>query len=101
MLATLLQPIADYGVFNTLTQYGVLGITTLGLAAAVWYLLKRQLASEERLKEKVDTLQKEMNEYIREDQHKLMGIIENNTEAMRELRDIILTKSVTSSRRKL
>jgi hypothetical protein len=101
MLATLLQPIADYGVFNTLTQYGVLGITTLGLAAAVWYLLKRQLASEERLKEKVDTLQKEMNEYIREDQHKLMEIIENNTEAMRELRDIILTKSVTSSRRKL
>jgi hypothetical protein len=56
-------------------------------------LLKRQLASEERLKEKVDTLQKEMNEYIREDQHKLMSIIENNTEAMRELRDIILSKN--------
>jgi hypothetical protein len=51
------------------------------------------LASEERLKEKVDTLQREMNEYIREDQHKLMSIIENNTEAMRELRDIILSKS--------
>ena len=93
MLSTLLQTVTDFGVFNVLTQYGVLGITTLGLAAAVWYLLKRQLSSEERLKEKVDILQKEMNEYIREDQHKLMSIIENNTEAMRELRDIILSKN--------
>lgn len=91
MISTILQAVTDFGVFNTLTQYGVLGITTLGLAAAVWYLLKRQLTSEETLKQKVDDLQKEMNEYIREDQHKLMEIIENNTEAMRELRDIILT----------
>ena len=68
------------------------------LAAAVWYLLKRQLASEERLKDQVDELQKEMNDYIREDQHKLMEIIQNNTEAMRELRDIILTKSTTRRR---
>jgi biopolymer transport protein ExbB/TolQ len=93
MLSTLLQTVTDFGVFNVLTQYGVLGITTLGLAAAVWYLLKRQLSSEERLKDKVDTLQREMNDYIREDQHKLMNIIENNTEAMRELRDIILSKN--------
>jgi len=93
MISTLLQTVADFGVFNVLTQYGVLGITTLGLAAAVWYLLKRQLSSEERLKDKVDTLQREMNDYIREDQHKLMNIIENNTEAMKELRDIILSKS--------
>jgi biopolymer transport protein ExbB/TolQ len=93
MLSTLLQTVTDFGVFNVLTQYGVLGITTLGLAAAVWYLLKRQLSSEERLKDKVDTLQREMNDYIREDQHKLMSIIENNTEAMKELRDIILSKS--------
>lgn len=97
MLLTILQSTPDFGVFGILTQYGVLGITTLGLAAAVWYLLKRQLASEERLKEKVEDLQKEMNEYIREDQHKLMNIIENNTEAMRELRDIILSRQ--SSRR--
>ena len=93
MLSTLLQTIADFGVFNVLTQYGVLGITTLGLAAAVWYLLKRQLSSEERLKDKVDTLQKEMNDYIREDQHKLMSIIENNTEAMSQSRHITLSKS--------
>lgn len=92
MLLTILQSVTDFGVFGILTQYGVLGITTLGLAAAVWYLLKRQLASEETLKKKVDELQKEMNDYIREDQHKLMNIIENNTEAMRELRDIILSR---------
>jgi len=96
MLPTLLQAVADFGVFNTLAQYGVLGITTLGLATAVWYLLKRQLASEERLKQQVDDLQKEMNEYIREDQYKLMEIIQNNTEAMKELRDIILIRNSNS-----
>lgn len=95
MLLTFLQSATDFGVFSTLTQYGVLGVTTLGLATAVWYLLKRQLASEERLKDQVDELQKEMNDYIREDQHKLMEIIQNNTEAMKELRDIILIKSTT------
>lgn len=92
MTHTLLQAATDFGVFGILTQYGVLGVTTLGLAAAVWYLLKRQLASEENLKKKVDDLQKEMNEYIRDDQQKLMNIIENNTEAMKELRDIILSR---------
>lgn len=98
MILTILQQTPEFGTFDILTQYGVLGVTTLGLAAALWYLLKRQLASEERLKDKVDILQKEMNEYIREDQHKLMSIIENNTEAMKELRDIILTKQSSSRR---
>jgi len=98
MTSTILQAVTDFGVFNVLTQYGVLGLTTLGLAAAVWYLLKRQLASEESLKKKVDDLQKEMNDYIREDQHKLMNIIENNTEAMRELRDLILTQHVSKNK---
>ena len=65
MILTILQQTPGFGTFDILTQYGVLGVTTLGLAAALWYLLKRQLASEERLKDKVDTLQKEMNEYIR------------------------------------
>lgn len=89
-----------FGTFDVLVQYGALGIITLGLGAVVWYLLKRQLASEERLQSKVDDLQKEINEYIRTDQHKLINIIENNTEAMKELRDIILTNNLSISKRK-
>ncbi len=33
MLLTILQSTNDFGVFGILTQYGVLGITTLGLWA--------------------------------------------------------------------
>lgn len=90
----------SFGTFDMLAQYGVLGLVTLGLGAGVWYLLKRQLASEERLQNKVDTLQKEINDYIRNDQHKLISIIENNTEAMRELRDIIISNHISTPRKR-
>ena len=50
---------AQFGVFETLTQYGALGVITLGLGAALWFLLKRQIASEDRLKKQVEDLQKE------------------------------------------
>jgi hypothetical protein len=90
----------SFGTFDMLAQYGVLGLVTLGLGACVWYLLKRQLASEERLQNKVDTLQKEINDYIRNDQHKLISIIENNTEAMRELRDIIISNHISTPRKR-
>lgn len=83
---------AQFGVFETLTQYGALGVITLGLGAALWFLLKRQIASEDRLKTQVDELQKEMNDYMRNDQNQLKSAIENNTKALQELRDIIVLK---------
>ena len=83
---------AQFGVFETLTQYGALGVITLGLGAALWFLLKRQIASEDRLKAQVDELQKEMNDYMRNDQNQLKSAIENNTKALQELRDIIVLK---------
>ena len=52
-----------FGVFETLTQYGALGVITLGLGAALWFLLKRQIASEDRLKARVDELEKEIKDY--------------------------------------
>ena len=84
--------VESFGVFETLTQYGALGVITLALGAALWFLLKRQIASEDRLKAKVDELQKEINDYIRSDQNQLKSAIDNNTKALQELREFILFK---------
>lgn len=80
----------SFGVFETLAQYGALGIITLGLGAALWFLLKRQIASEDRLKIKVEELQKEMTDYVRNDQNHMKQTIDNNTKALTDLRDIII-----------
>jgi hypothetical protein len=84
-----MEPVS-FGIFEVLTQYGVLGIVSLGLGAALWYLLKRQIASEDRLKQRVDELQRELNDYIRNDQSMLKSTVENNTKALQELRDLVL-----------
>ena len=81
------------GVFETLSQYGALGVITLGLGSALWFMLKRQLQSEDILKKQVDDLQKEMTEYIRGDQQHLKTSIDNNTESLRDLKDLILEES--------
>lgn len=83
-------PVPSFGIFETLAQYGALGVITLGLGAALWFLLKRQIASEDRLKVKVEELQKEMNDYVRNDQNQIKQAIENNTRALTDLRDTII-----------
>jgi hypothetical protein len=83
---------AQFGIFETLTQYGALGVITLGLGAALWFLLKRQIASEDRLKKQVEDLQKEMTDYMRNDQNQLKSALENNTRALQDLKDIIISK---------
>lgn len=89
----MLLQVQSFGVFETLTQYGALGVVTLALGYVVWSLLKRQIASEDRLKAKVEELQKEMNDYIKTDLQKVTTALENNTKAMNDLRDIIIRKN--------
>ena len=89
----LLQAVESFGVFETLSQYGALGVITLALGAALWFLLKRQIASEDKLKAQVNELQKEMNDYIRTDAMGLKNSLDNNTKALEELRNIILQTS--------
>ncbi len=86
----LLQAVESFGVFETLSQYGALGVITLALGAALWFLLKRQIASEDKLKAQVDDLQKEMNSYIRNDAANMKAVLDNNTKALQDLKDIIL-----------
>ena len=86
----LLQAVESFGVFETLSQYGAFGVITLALGAALWFLLKRQIASEDKLKAQVDDLQKEMNNYIRNDAANMKAVLDNNTKALQDLKDIIL-----------
>jgi hypothetical protein len=87
---TLLQAAPSFGIFETLTQYGALGVIVLGLGAVLWFMLKRQIASEDELKKKVDDLQKELNGYIKTDASKVQSALDNNTQALRDLREIII-----------
>jgi len=67
-----------------------LGIATLGLGWACWKLLQRQLETEERLNNKVDELEKKFDGYIDNDHAKLKGLVDSNTKAYLELRDMIV-----------
>jgi hypothetical protein len=55
-------------------------------------MLKRRIASEDRLKSRVDELEKELKDYIKTDQNQLRTTIENNTRAMESFRDILITR---------
>jgi len=43
----------DFGVFNQLGDYGVLGLATLALGYVAWLFIKRHLAEKDDLKEKL------------------------------------------------
>lgn len=85
--------VPSFGVFETLSQYGALGVITLAMGAALWFLLKRMLATEDELKKKVEDLQKEVNDYIRNDQSRLKDAIDNNSKAFNDLREKIYEMS--------
>jgi hypothetical protein len=42
----------DFGVFNQLGDYGVLGLATLALGYVAWIFIKRHLAEKDELKER-------------------------------------------------
>ena len=88
----------SFGVFETLTQYGALGVITLGLGAALWFLLKRQIATEDKLKSQVDELQKDLNTYIKSDAMNMKNSFDNNTKALQDLKEIIMQTSFKQKR---
>ena len=96
------EPVAgsSFGAFETLTQYGALGVIVLGLGAVLWFMLKRQLASEDKLKTRVDELEKELKDYMKNDQVQLRNTIDNNTRVMESFTQSLLTKEPITRKRK-
>lgn len=60
----------SFGIFDTLSQYGILGLVVLALGYIVWILFNRTLKSEDDLRKKVDELEgehrEELNKTIKE-----------------------------------
>lgn len=52
--------VPNFGVFEQLTNYGVLGIALLAMGALGWFFIKKNVAEKERLQSKIDELEKEL-----------------------------------------
>ena len=72
----------------------------LKLAKATWTkYMYSDPDGEDELKKKVDDLQKEVNDYVRNDAGKVQNALENNTQALKDLREIIIMSK--SSRKRI
>jgi hypothetical protein len=74
---------AQFGIFETLTQYGVLGFAVLALGYLVWHFLQKLMKSEEEYRNRVEELE---NEFRGDLEKKL----EESTESSKSLKEILL-----------
>jgi hypothetical protein len=74
----------SFGIFDSLQQYGILGLVVLALGYVVWILFNRTLKSEDDLRKKVDELEGEHRE-------ELNKTIKDSVKSSNSLKDTILT----------
>ena len=58
-LSTSVDKPVDFGVFNQLADYGALGLAVLGLGFVAWFLFKRNLDEQDRMKRKMEELERQ------------------------------------------
>lgn len=46
--------VPNFGVFEQLANYGVLGLAVLALGAATWFFIKRHLDENDKLRKKLE-----------------------------------------------
>jgi len=85
MILLQVAEVESFGIFKALAEYGVLGLVTLALGTMVWFLLRREIASEDKLREKVEELQKELTKYVAEDRAEMIEVLKDTTEALKHL----------------
>ena len=49
----------DFGVFNQLADYGALGLAVLALGFVAWFLFKRNLDEQDRMKRKMEEFERQ------------------------------------------
>jgi hypothetical protein len=74
----------SFGIFESLTQYGILGFAVLGLGYLCWIFLNRLMKSEDDYRQRVEELEGE----YREDLEKKL---EESTEHSKSLKETVLT----------
>lgn len=72
-------------------QYGVLGIVAFLLGYFAWASYKKLVDRNDALEAKVDNLQTEVRQLLVEERDRMSKIVEENTKAINELRQIIVT----------
>jgi hypothetical protein len=75
---------ADFGMFQTLTDYGVLGFAVLALGYLVWHFLQKLMKSEEDYRNRVEELEGQ----YREDLEKKL---DESTDSSKSLKDTVLS----------
>jgi hypothetical protein len=71
---------ADFGMFQTLTDYGVLGFAVLALGYLVWHFLQKLMKSEEEYRNRVEELEGQ----YREDLEKKLEESTSNSKSLKE-----------------
>lgn len=73
----------SFGIFESLTDYGILGFAVLGLGYLCWMFLNRLMKSEEEYKKRVEELEGEIRDEVTD-------AIKKNTESSKTLKETIL-----------
>ncbi len=73
----------SFGIFESLTDYGILGFVVLGLGYLCWTFLNRLMKSEDDYKKRVEELEGELRDEVSD-------AIKKNTESAKTLKETIL-----------
>ena len=73
----------SFGIFESLTDYGILGFAVLGLGYLCWMFLNRLMKSEDDYKKRVEELEGEIRD-------KVSDAIKKNTDSAKTLKETIL-----------
>jgi hypothetical protein len=73
----------SFGIFESLTDYGILGFAVLGLGYLCWMFLNRLMKSEEEYKKRVEELEGDLRDEVSD-------AIKKNTESAKTLKETIL-----------
>ena len=84
------------GIQNYVLQYGILGVITVVLAYVAFQQYQKLIERNEMLEDKIDRVQKEMNDLLIEERDRMMKLIEDNTKALNELQKAILNFMITN-----
>ena len=73
----------SFGIFDSLTQYGILGFAVLALGYLCWIFLNRLMKSEDDYRQRVEELEGEYRDNLEKK-------LEESTESNKSLKDTIL-----------
>lgn len=98
MAALLLQvtnAMVPEGAQNYVLQYGILGVITVVLAYVAFQQYQKLVERNDMLEEKIDKVQKEMNDLLIEERDRMSMLIQDNTQALNDLQKTILNFMIT------